>query len=48
MQRNRGGNTVISHANEADKLLIKGNSGRQTDAAVHARTIHSQRHAHTA
>ncbi len=32
----------MSHANKADELLIEASSGRQTGAAVHAWTVHSE------
>jgi hypothetical protein len=32
----------MSHADEADRLLIKPASGRQTGAAAYAQTVHSQ------
>jgi len=32
----------MSHAEEADKLLVKPSSGRQTGAAAHTPTDHSQ------
>src|SRR3954451_23391239 len=36
------GRSVMSHAVEADKLLIKPTAARQAGVAVHTRTIHSQ------
>jgi hypothetical protein len=32
----------MSHAGKADRLLIKPTAGRQTGAAAHTQTVHSQ------
>ena len=42
MQGNRGGGTVMSHAHEGGQAPDQASSGRQTGAAAHVQTDHSE------
>ena len=48
MQGNRGGKTVMSHADRGGQAPDQASSGRQTGAAAHAQTDHSEGTHHAA